>query len=207
MKRDTFLPILIAQNESQVIANVGGRCYTMTPEAFFQVKDTKFFWDPRRTKTYPLRAKRDKRSLKSIVFGGRCFTISNDMTNLMPSNLMSTCHVEDISADTIRVHIGNGKSFLADADQRDYVKCHKWSILELKPTYFYVCRVSKDNKKLALFHRHVAGATATCEHVDHLNWDTFDNRKANLKIVSLVENIRRVNPLKKGKKRKSRRKK
>lgn len=208
MKRDTFLPIIVAKNDSQVITNVGGRCYTMTPEAFFQVKDEKFFWDKRRKKTYPLRAKRDQRSLKSLVYGGRCYTISNDMTNLMPSNLMSTCHVEDISADTIRVHIGNGLSFLTDANQRDYVLSHKWSILELKKGYFYVCYQTKDKEtgksKLNLFHRHVVGATETAENTDHISFDTLDNRRSNLQILTLSENIHRINPLKKGLPRKRR---
>lgn len=203
MKRDTFLPIIVAKNESTIITNVGGRCYSITPEAWFHIKEEKFFWDKRRTQTYPLRAKRDQRSLKSLVYGGRCYTISNDKTNLLPSNLMSTCHVEDISADIIRVHIGNGMSFVTDANQRDYVLSHKWSLLELKKGYFYVCYMTKEKgkKKLNLFHRHVAGATATDEHVDHWDFDTKNNTRANLKIVSLVENLHRRNPLKKGKKR------
>jgi len=100
--------------------------------------------------------------------------------------------------------IGNGKSFLADADQIDFVKSHKWSLLQLKKGYFYVCYMSKVNgkRKLNLFHRHVAGATEKSEHVDHQNWNTQDNRRENLKIVGLIENWHRVNPAKKGKRRK-----
>lgn len=198
MKRETFTPILVAKADHQVVASVGGINYTMTPEAFFAIKDTKFYWDKRRSKTYPTEAKPAQRSLKNLIFGGRCYTISTDTTNLMPNNLTSTCRIEHISDDSIIVLIGNGKSFITDADQIDFVKSHKWSLLELKPNYFYVCYQSVINgkRKLNLFHRHVTGATLTSEHVDHQNWDTCDNRRANLKIVTLLENLRRVNPAK-----------
>jgi hypothetical protein len=44
------------------------------------------------------------------------------------------------------------------------------------------------NGKRRLFHRLIMGAKITSERVDHINHDTTDNRRSNLRIVSASQN-------------------
>jgi hypothetical protein len=200
-------PILVTMDMDHLIVDVCGKQFKVSYEAWERIKDVKFHWSSNiKNATYPLSTSNGYKgiNLPNIIFGTRCYTMSTDLYNLLDSNLMSTSNVEDLGKDVIKVHVGNGKSFITDSKHKEYVMSHKWSILELKPGYHYACIMLK-NKKLSLLHRYVANATETAQHVDHQNWNTLDNREANLKIVSLSENIHRINPLKKGKKRKTRR--
>lgn len=200
---ETYKPILIAENTGHVIVKIANTEYLISQNAYFKIKDMTFCLDKRRKQTYPLLYAPARTSLKSLIFGGRCYTISADRQNLLESNLTDTSHVQYIGDDIIKVHIGNGKSFLANVDQLAYVQSHKLTILHLKNGYPYVCRMTKVNgkRKLELFHRIVAGATETSQHCDHINFNTLDNRKHNIQIVSLYENISRHNPAKAGKRK------
>ena len=196
-KINKYKAIIIEEHRDYIVADVGGREYLMSHNGWDRIKDKLWYWYTSRTRVYPIWCDPSTRTLKSIIHGGRCYTISNDMNDLRDVNLMRYCRIDDIDDKTIRVHVGNGKSFIADSIHREYISKYKWSLLELKPGYPYVCRFEKldgGKRRLVLLHRYVAGVTQTSDHVDHLNWDTCDNRLANLNICTLYENVSRHNP-------------
>jgi len=195
-KINKYKAIIIEEHRDYIVADVGGREYKITHTAWDHIKDLKFYWYTNRTRVYPIICDPCSRTLKSIIYGGRCYTISDDMNDLRDVNLMRYCRIDDIDDKTIRVHVGNGQSFITDVIHRDYISKYKWSRLELKKGYPYICRFDSagGKRRLVLLHRYVAGATETSQHVDHINWDTCDNRGVNLRICSLYDNISRNNP-------------
>jgi len=72
-----------------------------------------------------------------------------------------------------------------------------WSALVTKSGLVYAQRKGKDSEKedgrprqTFLLHREIMGATKRSQKVDHINGDTLDNRRENLRICSHADNIR-----------------
>lgn len=196
MKIEKSKPTIISTHKTYLHVNVCGKDFKINKESYDKIKDMSFYWSKRVSNVYPVtQYQKSPRSLKYII-NGKCHIINTDKYDLRSRNLMETCKIVDIDEKTIKVHIGNGKTFLADKEQTDYLKGYKWSLLELKPTYWYVARMQ--DKKLYLLHRHVMQVSSndTSRHVDHINWVTTDNRKANLQLLTMSENIHRRNPAK-----------
>lgn len=100
----------------------------------------------------------------------------------------------------LAVPIGkSGKYTLVDRESLRFFDSHRWCAWNNKASsgndYVYAAGTirapwgSKPDKRKALLHRLVVGATAG-QIVDHANGDTLDNRAENLRICTHTENMR-----------------
>lgn len=74
---------------------------------------------------------------------------------------------------------------LIDDDSYDVVKGYKWMLLGSAP---YLYAISYHDNTHTLMHRLIAKANQG-EIVDHINHNTLDNRKANIRVCSHCENM------------------
>ena len=92
--------------------------------------------------------------------------------------------------DTIvRMNITGNKingSVLISKEDYERVSSRQWYIKDSTNGIHYVA--CKLNGKTCKLHRFIMNVTERTEVVDHLNRDTFDNRRENLRIVSSTEN-------------------
>jgi len=89
------------------------------------------------------------------------------------------------SKDRTEIYLNQGKTCKVDQEDFDWVVQWKW-------TYFqcgYAGR--KVDKKLIYLHRLIMGNPAG-KTIDHINGDTLDNRRENLRICTHAENLRNV---------------
>lgn len=82
---------------------------------------------------------------------------------------------------------GNIDIKLDDNDYEKVVSMGKWSVSRDRGKFYFHKRISKD-KKITL-HRFIMGFPIN-GYVDHINHDTLDNRKSNLRICSNSDNLR-----------------
>jgi len=94
-----------------------------------------------------------------------------------------------------KIELTQGKSAIVDADDFDRVNEFKWQYN--KAGTGYARRIQhigmKDGKqirKTISMHRFIMGVEDSKVHVDHINHDTLDNRKSNLRLCTHVENMR-----------------
>lgn len=79
----------------------------------------------------------------------------------------------------------NGDSFVFDQLDLNLVNCHTWRI----DAYGYPCtRIDQRNYRLT----RMLLSPSEGEYVDHINGDTRDNRRANLRIARCVDNQRNM---------------
>ena len=94
----------------------------------------------------------------------------------------------------------NGFKVIIDGDNYEFVASHKWSVnkwaLEHSGnTYFstYIKELSGRNHTSTFLHRYIMGcSTGDGNHVDHINRNTLDNRRSNLRICNQSENNKNV---------------
>lgn len=100
----------------------------------------------------------------------------------------------------MKIILTNGQAALID-DDFAYLARWKWQAI-VKPHGSYAMRTTTVNgKKTAIaMHRLIAGAIGDPRYVDHLNGDTLDNRKENLRLVDAITNARNVSPVTKANK-------
>src|SRR5687767_14638664 len=96
-----------------------------------------------------------------------------------------------MSAASVLCRLNDGTDVIVDADDAILLERYAWHATERRPGYRYVernVRVGKRSRK-AVLHRLLAGA-APGEVVDHINGNTLDNRRSNLRVCSRKQNAR-----------------
>jgi len=89
------------------------------------------------------------------------------------------------------IQLTQGQAALVDDEDYNRINAHKWCAQwHRNARSFYATRGSRDGygKRRAIhMHREVMG-TETCECVDHINHNTLDNRRDNLRVCSNSQN-------------------
>lgn len=81
---------------------------------------------------------------------------------------------------------GKGKFAIVDDDDFDSLSKFTWFFLGMNTRY--VCRTQKTPKRTFTMHRQVLGLPYKTGEVDHINRNTLDNRKSNLRICTKSQN-------------------
>jgi hypothetical protein len=83
----------------------------------------------------------------------------------------------------MKITLQNGREFQIDECDIELVKAHKWNVHMMKKGYKYVYRFEKSGNKRVMIYLH--RQIMSCENhlfVDHINGDTLDNRRSNLRV-------------------------
>ena len=90
-----------------------------------------------------------------------------------------------------------GYKIAVDFDDFEKVSCLSWEVIKRSDTYIYFrARLrgvdpetgEKLYKKKVYLHRYIMGITDPSVVVDHINGNTLDNRKENLRVCTVAEN-------------------
>ena len=91
------------------------------------------------------------------------------------------------------IELTKGYRVLID-DEDAHLAGFNWHALVTKTGLVYAQRKAKNfeanPQSTILIHREIVGATSKDQKVDHINGDTLDNRRENLRICSHADNIR-----------------
>jgi hypothetical protein len=77
----------------------------------------------------------------------------------------------------------NGMTVLLDEEDYEWASAMTWNAYEVRGKWY--ARTTTRNQYL---HRLIAGATKRTEEVDHINGNTLDNRRGNLRVVTHKQN-------------------
>lgn len=105
-------------------------------------------------------------------------------------------------SNRLMVYTSNGRFFLASREDEEKIRSKTWQISsrKLRPKNCYVkCTKwhGSDTRETILLHREIVGAKKG-DIVDHINGNTLDNRRENLRIVTHQQNCYNREALKKG---------
>jgi hypothetical protein len=85
------------------------------------------------------------------------------------------------------IELTNGGLAQVDEADIELIACHKWRRLTAAKTYHYVATTTRS--PVILLHRFLMRAQKGLV-VDHINGDTLDNRRGNLRVCTHAENMR-----------------
>lgn len=91
----------------------------------------------------------------------------------------------------------NGYEFLIDESDAEFVDGRSW-FAQGRTNFMYVASAFKENGKFKIkyLHRLLLGATGKNVYVDHINHNTLDNRRSNIRLSNAKNN--QYNTKKKG---------
>lgn len=101
--------------------------------------------------------------------------------SLEPKVREKTCRYE-IDGDVLRITTQNNNTILADAEDYEKLSKHSWCLMQGK---YPVARIDGTNIKMS---RYLFDNLTSKMFVDHINGNTLDNRKQNLRICTPQEN-------------------
>lgn len=90
----------------------------------------------------------------------------------------------DLTGDYGIGYDSNGNKFLFDLDDFDRIKDYFWTVTTGYVESESFCNCNKRMK----FHRYIMNCQDNSLDIDHINHNTFDNRKSNLRIVTRSQN-------------------
>lgn len=90
------------------------------------------------------------------------------------------------------IPLTQGKVAKVDVEDFEYLSQFNWSSVRWKKnsTAPYAQRWEPTTKRIVFMHREVLKASTRNIHVDHINHDTLDNRKENLRLCDMTQNNR-----------------
>ncbi len=86
------------------------------------------------------------------------------------------------------IELTQGKRAIVDDEDYELIASRKWYAAKAGRGYFYAVR--EEGGRRVSMHRAIAGYPGKV--VDHINGDTLDNRRSNLRAVSNAENVQNV---------------
>lgn len=121
----------------------------------------------------------------------RIVTRSDNLLNKLRGNLNKkrvpyNYHPEPVLHDKTRIHLIGGGWTLIDEDDWDRLYPFRWHIHSRKDGYKKVVRGT--GLRMIYMSREILGVADPKIIVDHINGDTLDNRKANLRLVNRQQN-------------------
>ncbi len=91
---------------------------------------------------------------------------------------------------TCRILLTKGHSCVVDAEDYAALVTHCWHVNDKGGGRIYAARSVKKPKRQSIYmHRLVMGAKPG-QYIDHINGNTLDNRKSNLRFCTNIENAR-----------------
>lgn len=90
------------------------------------------------------------------------------------------------------INLTKGKTSIVDDDDYEKLAQYKWCASRCGNSH-YAMRKDKNDKGI-LMHRFILNVTDRHIHVDHINHDTLDNRKINIRTCTQQENNRNKSP-------------
>lgn len=123
------------------------------------------------------------------------------MTEALPENYwIPVPHGKEEARNTRIIFLTQHQVTLVDAEDYDGLNKYKWhALLDKKMKSYYAVRhgptnrskKTKDKRDLLRMHREIMN-TPKGMHTDHINHDTLDNRKSNLRIVTPRKNCQNL---------------
>lgn len=91
-----------------------------------------------------------------------------------------------------KIQLSQGQFALVDDDDYDRLSKYKWCALKHHTGKYYAARTDvANNRKTVRMHRFIMGICDSQVLVaDHINHDTLDNRKSNLRVCTKKENAK-----------------
>jgi len=94
-----------------------------------------------------------------------------------------------IEGNDAYVPLSNGREAIIDVDDICLVTGITWWASVRNGICYAICGISKSPRRFAYMHRVIA-ASGSSLHVDHINGNGLDNRRPNLRLATVSENLR-----------------
>jgi len=90
------------------------------------------------------------------------------------------------------IQLTQGKVAIVDDADFEILIQKKWRTKFIKGKFYAACDIKSENGKFKtlLMHRYIIGNINPKMHTDHINHNSLDNRKINLRICTLSENLK-----------------
>lgn len=85
------------------------------------------------------------------------------------------------------VPLTQGQTAVVDAEDYEMVSQHNWFAAKVNRSGFYALRYQTENRQPLAMHRSLMGVTSPIS-IDHVDGDTLNNRRSNLRICTNQQN-------------------